>query len=98
MDSKGNSKTSGNIGTGFTIKIKNTTDTTSAQVVIKGDTSGDGKINPLDLLQVQKSIIGSYDLTKEQKSAADPSGDGKINALDLLQMQKEILGSYEIKQ
>ncbi|MDE5630148.1 MAG: hypothetical protein K2I70_00960, partial [Bacilli bacterium] len=97
-DTKGNSKTSGNVGTGFTIKIKNTTDTTSAKVVIKGDTSGDGKINSLDLLQVQKYIIGSYDLTKEQMSAADPSGDGKINALDLLQMQKDILGSYEIKQ
>lgn len=97
-DSKGTEKTSGFVGTGFTIKIKNTTDTTSAKVVIKGDTSGDGKINALDLLQVQKSILGSYDLTKEQTSASDTSGDGKINALDLLQMQKSILGSYEIKQ
>ena len=97
-DAKGNSKTSGNVGTGFIIKIKNTTDTTTAKIVIKGDSSGDGKINSLDLLQVQKSILGSYDLTKEQTLAADPSGDGKINSLDLLQMQKNILGSYEIKQ
>ncbi len=97
-DAKGNAKTSGAVGTGFIIKIKNTTDTTSAKIVIKGDTSGDGKINALDLLQVQKSILGSYDLTEEQEKAGDASGDGKINALDLLQMQKSILGSYEIKQ
>lgn len=97
-DAKGNAKTSGAVGTGFIIKIKNTTDTTSAKIVIKGDTSGDGKINALDLLQVQKSILGSYDLTEEQRKSADVSGDGKINALDLLQMQKSILGSYEIKQ
>ncbi len=50
------------------------------------------------MLQVQKSILGSYDLTEEQKKAGDASGDGKINALDLLQIQKSILGSYEIKQ
>lgn len=97
-DAKGNAKTSGAVGTDFTIKIKNTTDTTTAKIVIKGDTSGDGKINALDLLQVQKSILGSYDLTEEQKKAGDASGDGKINALDLLQIQKSILGSYEIKQ
>ncbi|MDE6292140.1 MAG: dockerin type I repeat-containing protein, partial [Bacilli bacterium] len=66
--------------------------------VIYGDVSGDGKVNALDLLQVQKSILGSYDLTKEQRRAGDTSGDGKVNALDLLQMQKSILGSYEKKQ
>lgn len=96
-DSKGTEKKTGNIATSDIINVKNATDTTKATVVIKGDTSGDGKINSLDLLQVQKSILSLYSLTDEQKKAADTSGDGKINALDLLQIQKSILGTYEIK-
>jgi len=28
------------------------------------DTSGDGKINALDLLQVQKSILGTYKIVQ----------------------------------
>lgn len=98
MDSKGIEKESGNIGTGFTVEVKNATDTTTAKIIIKGDTSGDGKVNVLDLLQVQKYILGTYNFTEEQKKASDISSDGKINALDLLQIQKNILGSYEIKQ
>ncbi len=98
LDLEGKEKTDGYVGTGFTIKVKNATDTTTAKVIIKGDTSGDGEIGAKDLLQVQKTILGSYDLKEEQEKAADTSGDGKINALDLLQVQKNILGLYEIKQ
>ena len=29
---------------------------------LAGDTSGDGEINALDLLQVQKNILGSYEI------------------------------------
>lgn len=97
-DLDGKEKKSGEVGTGFTIKVKNATDITTAKIIIKGDTSGDGKITAQDLLQVQKSILGSYDLKEEQRRAADTSGDGKINALDLLQVQKNILKTYEIKQ
>ena len=31
---------------------------------IKGDTSGDGNITILDLLQVQKNILGLYKITQ----------------------------------
>ncbi len=86
------------IATGSTITIKNSEETKTYTVVIKGDTSGDGKINALDLLQVQKSILGSYSLKEANKLAGDTSNDGKINALDLLQIQKNILGTYTINQ
>ena len=95
-DAKGNNYT-GKIATGIKIKIKTNSETKELSVVIKGDTSGDGVINALDLLQVQKNILGSYDLKDSYKLAGDTSGDGVINALDLLQVQKNILGSYEIK-
>ncbi len=97
-DNKNNIVNDGFIGTGFQVEVSNNETTENLVVLIKGDTSGDGKINALDLLQVQKNILGSYNLTEKYLSAGDTSGDGKINALDLLQVQKNILGTYEIKQ
>lgn len=85
-------------GTGMTIKVTNGIETKTYTLIVKGDTSGDGAINALDLLQVQKSILGSYKMSNSQKLSADTSGDGTINALDLLQIQKNILGSYKIEQ
>lgn len=90
--------TSGIIGTGFKISINNQSETEVLEVVIKGDTSGDGIINALDLLQVQKNILGTYTLTGPYLEAADTSKDGQVNALDLLQVQKNILKIYEIEQ
>ncbi len=85
-------------GTGMTIKITNGIEIKAYTLIVKGDTSGDGAINALDLLQVQKSILGSYKMSDSQKLSADTSNDGSINALDLLQIQKNILGSYKIEQ
>lgn len=97
VDSKGN-KYTGVVKTGIVVKVKNKAGTTDLTVVIKGDTSGDGNINALDLLQVQKRILDVYEFSEIQTLAGDTSGDGKINALDLLQVQKDILDVYEIKQ
>ena len=80
------------------VKINNKNGSEILQVVISGDTSGDGIINALDLLQVQKYILGTYTLSGVYKEAGDTSGDGIINALDLLQVQKDILGTYKIVQ
>lgn len=88
----------GLIGTGFIVSINNQEKTEELKIVIKGDTSGDGVINALDLLQVQKNILGTYTLNSASSLAGDTSGDGTINALDLLQVQKSILGTFEIEQ
>ena len=80
------------------VNIKNSSETRTLTVVIYGDTSGDGVINALDLLQVQKNILGTYSLSGAYSSAGDTSKDGTINALDLLQVQKNILGTYNISQ
>ena len=85
-------------GTGMTFMVTNVIETKTYTLIVKGDTSGDGAINALDLLQVQKSILGSYKMSDSQKLSADTSNDGSINALDLLQIQKNILGSYKIEQ
>ena len=98
FDAKGNAKTSGLIATGDKVSINNQSETEVLEVIIKGDTSGDGVINALDLLQVQKNILGTYTLTGAYLEAADTSKDGVVNALDLLQVQKNILGTFEIEQ
>ena len=97
-DSSDNEISSGLIATGQKIKISNKTTSQTFTVVLKGDTSGDGVINALDLLQVQKNILDTYTLTGAYKEAGETSGDGVINALDLLQVQKSILGTYTIDQ
>lgn len=88
----------GIIGTGFKVIINNYETEEVLKVIINGDTSGDGVINALDLLQVQKSILGTYTLSDVYALAGDTSEDGVINALDLLQVQKHILGTYQIEQ
>ncbi len=97
-DANGNLVTSGILKTGYKVIINNQSTTETLTVVIKGDTSGDGVINALDLLQIQKNILGTYNLSDAYFMAADTSGDGIINALDLLQVQKSILGTYHIEQ
>ncbi len=88
--------TDGLIGTGYKIVIKNQETEATLNVIVKGDTSGDGVINALDLLQVQKSILGTYSLESVYNLAGDTSNDNIVNALDLLQIQKNILGTYTI--
>lgn len=98
MGGKVTSDLSGLIGTGKKVKISNGTTEKEYTFIVKGDTSGDGVINALDLLQIQKNILGQYKLDGVYKNAGDPSNDGTINALDLLQVQKSILGQFKIEQ
>ncbi len=92
------SSTSSVLGTGNVLTISNGSSQSQYTILIKGDTSGDGVVNALDLLQVQKNILGQYTMSGAKLLAGDPSGDGAVNALDLLQIQKSILGQYTISQ
>ena len=97
-DSNKNEIQTGIIRTGLIINIKTAKETKDFNVVLYGDTSGDGKIDALDLLQIQKNILGLFDMSNEYNMAADTSKDFAVNALDLLQVQKNILKLYEIIQ
>ena len=89
-------KSSALIGTGYTISITNEKETKSYIVIIKGDTSGDGKVNSLDLLQVLKHMKGDKKLKNYYLTAGDTSGDDKVNSLDLLQVLKHIKGDKKL--
>ena len=86
------------VGTGSTIELSKGDYKLNVAVVIYGDASGDGKVNALDLLKVQKHILGLNKLSGSNLEASDPSRDGKVNALDLLKVQKHILELSSINQ
>jgi len=90
--------TEGIVGTGFKVTISNSSKEETLTIIINGDTSGDGIVNALDLLQVQKNILGTYTLSGVNFMAGDTSDDGIVDALDLLQVQKSILKTFEIAQ
>lgn len=91
-------KASGNIGTGDTLVISNGVTTKSYKVVIYGDNNGDGKVSVVDLLRVQKDILGNSNLSTYDRKASDNNRDGKVDVVDLLRVQKQILGSSTIEQ
>lgn len=96
--SGGNDKTTGILGTGDVVTVTNGSVTSDYTLVIYGDTSGDGAVTILDLLQVQKHILGYTTLNAAFNAAGDVSKDTEITILDLLKIQKYILGYSDIEQ
>jgi beta-N-acetylglucosaminidase len=97
-DSSGTEKTSGNIATGDQVRITVSGNTQTYTVVIYGDVNGDGRISALDLLRVQKHLIGSIKLTGAYLTAANVKKTGSPSALDLLKIQKFLMGAAQIAQ
>lgn len=67
-------------------------------VWIYGDNNGDGTISILDLVRIQKHLLGTAQHTGEVLEACDVNRDGEVTILDLVKEQKHLLGTGEIKQ
>ncbi len=91
-----NRVTDGLIGTGMKVKVSSSSGTTEFVAIVKGDPSGDGQVNALDLLQIKKYLLKQKSLTGVYATAADTSGDGQVNALDLLQVKKSLMGKKDL--
>lgn len=63
----------------------------------KGDLNGDGKTSAIDLVMVQRLIMGIDVLSSDKLKAADVNGDGKISAIDLVKIQRHIMGIETIQ-
>lgn len=96
----GTVKTSGYVGTGDQVRVYDNNGKLqyTYNVIIYGDTNGDGKVNGLDLLVIQKNNIKVSTLTGSYSTAADVNRDGKVNGLDLLFVQKHNIKVQTIKQ
>lgn len=93
------SENTGKVGTGDKIQVYNSggspTATYTAQV--RGDNNGDGTIGIIDLLQVQRHILGISILEGVYLNASDVNGNGELDLLDILMIQRDVLGIEKIK-
>lgn len=89
------------IGTGTKLILKNENDEEIYQYtfIIYGDANGDGMINSLDVLVVQKHILETKLITGIYLRAANTSKNGNLpSSLDVLRIQKHILETKFIEQ
>lgn len=83
---------SGLVGTGYIMEV---TDSKGAyksyKLSVKGDLSGNGKINPEDYKILGNYLMDNYTLTQPQYIASDVNSDGIINGIDILKIAKNNL-------
>ena len=96
-DKYGNNKNDA-LATGDVVSISNSKDTKEYKVVIYGDNNGDGNTSIIDLLRVQKYLLGNNNLSDAELIASDVDKDGLITVVDLLRIQKTLLGYNKIEQ
>ena len=56
-----------------------------------GDVNGDGEINVMDVITVNKYLNGAAALDADALRAADMNGDGEVNATDSLLLLKKVI-------
>ena len=66
-------------------------------VVIKGDLTGEGKINSGDLLQMRRYLLEEIQLTGAFKQAGLIESQNDIKSLDLLRLRQYLLDEYVIR-
>ena len=88
------------VGTGTKIRVKEDGEILREyQIIIYGDSNGDGKINSVDLLVIQRHILEIERLSGVYKKASNINKNGKEpNSVDLLLIQRHILELQFIKQ
>ena len=98
-DSKGNAKSSALV-TGDKLCIFDSEGDLaySLDIVIYGDVSGDGLIDIIDLLYVQKHILNLNVQSGVRLAASDVNRDSTVDIVDLLMIQKHILALRPITQ
>jgi len=88
------------VGTGCRIRIKEDGKILRQyQIILYGDVNGDGKINSVDLLVIQRHILEIEPMEEIFQKAANINKDGKKpTSVDLLRIQRHILGIQRIEQ
>lgn len=93
-DVNGKELTDGYVGTDTKITISNGDEIKEFTVVIRGDATGDGKVNSADLLRIVKYL---KDEATINMTAGDATSDGKVNSADLLRIVKYLKEEEDIK-
>lgn len=95
----GKEVTSGLVGSGMRVKTFDSRNRIlqDIPIILRGDANGDGKVNSLDALIIQKYVVGTIRLSGVNLIAADVSKDGKSNSFDALMIQKYVVGTANIQ-
>ena len=100
LDASGNEK-SGTVATGDSVAVYDASGNmlASTKVAIYGDVNGDGKVNVLDMIKLNRHITGKGTLTGVYLEAADANrrGDG-ATVLDMIVLNNHITGKKTINQ
>ena len=88
------------LGTGSKIIVKeNNTILREYKIILYGDANGDGKINSVDLLVIQRHILEIEEIEDIYRKASNINKNGKKpTSVDLLLIQRHILGLQIINQ
>ena len=91
------------VGTGSKVQIYTNTDNqilvAEYEIIIYGDVDGNGKINSVDLLKLQRHILEIEELDFLSQKAGNINKNGKKpTSVDLLLIQRHILGLKQIVQ
>lgn len=96
---KDGAEQTGKVGTGNILQVfDGSTLIKSYEIVIYGDVSGDGNINTLDAIKVNRYTIGLATLSGAFLEAADASRDTRINTLDSIFINRYSIGLVTINQ
>lgn len=98
--SDGTTVSSGKIGTGNKVKIKDNTGKVIKEYtcVIYGDVNGNGDIEILDLVYIKRVLLGVMKLDGAYAKAADVNRSTGVDILDLVYIKRAILGVKDISQ
>ena len=61
--------------------------------IVKGDVSGDGRIDSMDMYNVIQHILGNMTFNDDQKNASDLNDDGNIDSMDMYLIIQEIINN-----
>ena len=95
------SENSGKVATGNKVAVYDASGNLKKtyDIVIYGDINGDGAVNALDMIKLNRHILGKGTLTGAYLEAADANRKGDVgNALDMIIMNRHILGKSKISQ
>ena len=91
-NAKGEKVTSGNIGTGYTVKYNG-----KEYTVIKlGDVDGDAKLTSADYVKIKNDIMDKSSLGAISKLGADVDRDGKMTSADYVKIKNYIMDKSDI--
>lgn len=85
------------VGTGTVISLVSDGEVIdSANVIMTGDVTGDGRINNRDAAMITRYLVGKEDISDLQISAIDVNGDGNFNNRDAAMISRYLVGKEVI--